>query len=258
MRQLFSDSSDVSVVLTSCGRLDLLKTTVASFLQFNTYPIKQFILIEDSGNQACIDSVPEDVRENFDFIINAERKGQIASIDLAYSRVDTPYIFHCEDDWEFYRAGFIEDSKTVLESAPEILQVWLRSYYHDIKVHSPYHYLSDHRVVDGVRFDRVGSEKPDWQGFSFNPGLRRKADYEDIGSYGSFHSEKQISLHYANQGKWAAILENDAVAHIGFGSHVEDPREKKKQKRKKGRQYQKQAIFLLIAIAFGFWLGGQF
>jgi len=28
--------------------------------------------------------------------------GQIKSIDKAYSMVDTEYIFHCEDDWEFY------------------------------------------------------------------------------------------------------------------------------------------------------------
>ncbi|MCQ5167817.1 hypothetical protein NE645_17870, partial [Roseburia hominis] len=35
----------------------------------------------------------------------------------------TAYIFHCEDDWEFYRPGFVEDSRAILENKPEILQV---------------------------------------------------------------------------------------------------------------------------------------
>ena len=32
--------NQVTVVLTSCGRADLLKKTIETFLQFNTYPIK--------------------------------------------------------------------------------------------------------------------------------------------------------------------------------------------------------------------------
>ena len=34
----------------------------------------------------------------------------IKSIDSVYSTIDTEYIFHCEDDWEFYDSSFIEKS----------------------------------------------------------------------------------------------------------------------------------------------------
>lgn len=36
----------VSVVLTSCGRPDLLIRTLDSFFRFNTYPVSQFIVVE--------------------------------------------------------------------------------------------------------------------------------------------------------------------------------------------------------------------
>ena len=37
----------VTVVITSCGRLDLLDKTLSSFMEFNTYPIEKFIIIDD-------------------------------------------------------------------------------------------------------------------------------------------------------------------------------------------------------------------
>jgi hypothetical protein len=39
---------EVTLVITSCNRIDLLKKTIASFERFNTYPIKKAIIIEDS------------------------------------------------------------------------------------------------------------------------------------------------------------------------------------------------------------------
>jgi hypothetical protein len=35
------------VVLTSCGRQNLLSITLDSFLQYNTFPIREFIILED-------------------------------------------------------------------------------------------------------------------------------------------------------------------------------------------------------------------
>jgi hypothetical protein len=34
--------------------------------------------------------------------------------------------FTCENDWLFYKRGFIEDSIKVLESQPKVLQAWIR------------------------------------------------------------------------------------------------------------------------------------
>ena len=40
----------VTVVITSCNRLDFLQETVRSFLEFNTYPISEYIIVDDSGD----------------------------------------------------------------------------------------------------------------------------------------------------------------------------------------------------------------
>tara|TARA_B100000795_G_C22449033_1_gene304905 strand:+ start:89 stop:466 length:378 start_codon:yes stop_codon:yes gene_type:complete len=61
-------------------------------------------------------------------IFNDNNIGQIASIDKAYSFVETPYIFHLEDDWEFYNSGFIEESLNILNIDRNILMVSIRAH----------------------------------------------------------------------------------------------------------------------------------
>ena len=78
-------------------------------------------------------------------------------IDLAYSNVDTEWIFHCEDDWEFYREGFVEDSMALLEANPEALQVWLRCLAHDLSILSPFVYVDERLLLYGLSFFRLMS-----------------------------------------------------------------------------------------------------
>lgn len=175
---VFSENSDITLVVTSCGRFDLLKRTLETFDHFNTAPIRHVLITEDSGDarvQACI---PEHWHPHTRFIINNPKLGQMRSVDAAYSLIETSWVFHCEDDWDFYRPHFIEESMTLLEHDPQALQVWLRSYNHDLRIHSPYVYLNEREVFEGIPFYKLGSHKPEWQGFSFNPGLRRLADYQ--------------------------------------------------------------------------------
>ena len=116
---IFSKDSDVTVVVTSCGRFDLLKQTLASFDTFNSMPIRQVVITEDSGSKAVEQCIPEHWRPHTRFIINMPKLGQMLSIDAAYALVETRWIFHCEDDWAFYRPGFIEDSMALLEADPQ-------------------------------------------------------------------------------------------------------------------------------------------
>lgn len=232
---IFSLKSDVTLVVTSCGRFDLLARTLASFDEFNTAPIREVIITEDSGSEQVYAAIPEHWRAHALVFVNVPKLGQLASIDLAYSQVKTPFIFHCEDDWAFYRPGFVEDSRRILDSDPLIMQVWLRSYAHDIQVHSPYHYLGARAHIGGVACYPVLSEKPEWQGFSFNPGLRRLADYQLLAPYSGKSGEKFLSTTYAERGFSAMILEADAVLHTGFGAHIEVSQERQRKKRRSKR-----------------------
>jgi GT2 family glycosyltransferase len=117
--------SQVSVVITACGRPDLLRKTIESFLLSNTYPIAQWIITEDSG----IPGINKDVQNtypDFTWIETTGRTGQIASIDRAYALVKTPYVFHLEEDWESYKSGVIEESIQILESNDQISAVMCR------------------------------------------------------------------------------------------------------------------------------------
>lgn len=252
---IFSEESDVTIVITSCGRFDLLKRTLASLDKFNTYPIKKVLITEDAGDAAVYEQIPSEWLPYTQVFINQPKLGQLASIDLAYSKVDTKWIFHCEDDWEFYRPGFIEDSIKLLTDDQQALQVWLRSAAHDLAVHSPYVYYGEREKVEDILFYKVKSEKVDWQGFSFNPGLRRKADYEQHAPYAQFSGEKDLSRLYAGENRHALILENDAVLHTGFGAHVVVNEEKEKKNRRKKREKIKNVVFLTVGVLVGLLLG---
>ncbi|MEI9805488.1 MAG: glycosyltransferase [Pseudolabrys sp.] len=155
-------TEQITLVLTSCGRLNLLQQTLQSFVKFNTYPIAQAIIIEDSGKLDLRASLGMELPFPVKIIQNETNLGQIKSIDVAYAQVETPYIFHCEDDWEFFKPGFIEASLDILEQDPKVICVWLRAYDdtndHPIErlAHGRYNYMA-------LNYDRL------WHGFTFNP-----------------------------------------------------------------------------------------
>jgi Glycosyl transferase family 2 len=224
LKMKFDNNSEITIVITSCERFDLLTDTLRSLDENNTCPVKEVILIEDSGNEGVRDCIPK--HWSCQLLINNPKLGQIKSIDLAYSRVSTPYIFHCEDDWMFYRKGFMEDSLKVLNADENILQVWLRDFSKDIGRCYPFHAISKPETVDGITYFKLESFHSTWKGFSFNPGLRRKSDYEKVGSYfcnkPSGDTEGELSKLYFGWGMFAAVLEQSAVRHIGWGRHVND------------------------------------
>ena len=250
--KMFNSESDLTVVLTSCNRLDLLKTTLSSFFSCNTYPISEFIIIEDSGKileKDILVCIPEQFQESVRIMINEVPLGQLASIDRAYSEIKTKYVFHCEDDWLFYRVGFIEDSMKVLENDHNILSVWLRDIHHDLipnsngKMH-----LKEMQTIENVNYFMYHYENEVGNGcFSLNPGLRYYEHYPD-GGYASIarnkakHIEVIMSEFYGSKGLYSVLLECSAVKHIGENLHVPDPFLLKSVRRRKFTI----ALFLLV------------
>ena len=250
----FSQESNITLVVTSCGRLDLLKRTLESFDRFNTAPVREVFITEDAGDEGVRAVIPAHWKDHCTFFVNRPKLGQLASIDLAYEQVKTPYIFHCEDDWEFYRPGFVEDSRTILELRPEILQVWLRNYVYDLQVHSPYIRLGAREVIGGVPCYPLISDKPEWQSFSLNPGLRRLKEYRLCAPFAGHGGEKALSQRYAELNLTAVTLEGDAVLHTGFGLHVETPAERQRKARRSRREQIKLVLVLLLGVCIGWFI----
>ncbi len=226
--ETFADNSDVTVVITSCKRQDLLERTIDSFLRCNTYPVARFIITEDGATPGINDKLKQKYAAlPILWIEDSQRRGQLACIDDAYARVQTKYIFHCEDDWEFYDKGFIEKSRIILENCPGVMQVWLRAEF-DTNGHplDADEYVASNGA-ETFEFRRVSygyqNNGNTWYGFSFNPGLRRFADYKLVGDYARCKSEVGVSYAYKSRLFSAVILSGMGfVRHIGDERHMFD------------------------------------
>lgn len=208
-----------SVVITSCGRFDLLRMTLNSLLPNLDIPPAKIVITEDSGDET-VNEVVADFPGNFEVLINDTKLGQIASIDRAYQAITTPYIFHCEDDWEFYRSGFLAESARLLSLYPDVSMIALRS-RDDL---NPLMRSVPTEISDGIDFFFYDpSRHPEYFSYCFNPGLRRLADYKRIAPFARHGHEPDISYAFKKAGFRMAGLENPAVRHIGWDRHVDDP-----------------------------------
>lgn len=208
-----------SVVITSCGRFDLLQHTIKSLKTNLDQPPDAWVIVEDSGDERVRDAVAA-VGIDAHIILNRPQLGQIKAIDKAYADVTTPYVFHCEDDWEFYRSGFIAESFAVLEACPDVSIVLLRPREEQNKLvrNAPT------ETVAGVQlFFQDPSLHPEYFSYAFNPGLRRMSDYRRVGPFTPIGYEPDVSYAFKKAGFRMVNLENAAVRHIGDGRHINDP-----------------------------------
>jgi hypothetical protein len=217
--------SEVSVCVTSYKRRDYLDQCLLTFLNLNKYPIKKFIVIEDDPDADMsyfIDKYPK-----ITFIINDEKLGQIRSIDKAYSMIDTKYIYHIEDDYVFAgNKNFMFDSIEILEERQDIHQIWCR-HKHDHMAENAHSFnkLFEDQILL-TQFSKIPyrmvsvPNTGNWCGFSFNTGLRRKIDYDNLfpegySKYLDSDSELGVLTEY-HCNLWA-MKNNYRAAHLKKG-----------------------------------------
>lgn len=234
--------NNVTLVLTSCGRMDLLEKTLDSFFKFNTYPIERFLITEDSEDPAIFAQCNELNKKYgnvLEFIFNEKRLGQSKSIDKAYDTVTTKYVFHCEEDWEFYKSGFIEDSIRVLSGSPKILQAWIRPKNDRIlnKISEKIFEINGMKIravlpasfsTGDVNEDGTPMFVKNYMGFSWNPGLKRISDYRLlVNGYTGMVREHLIDHWYRDNGYLVVSLskkdDDGYVKHIGWDRRAGDP-----------------------------------
>ena len=217
-----------TVALTSCGRFDLLERTLRSILARLDGPLESILISEDSGDRGIYDLLEQfksDHAPPIYAVVNDPPIGQIASIDNLYNFVETDWVFHCEDDWEFFRAGFIEESFSLLSEDGRLSMVALRDQSeYGVVVFGP-----EQISATGIRYC-VADDRPRSQnhmcGLHLNPGLRRMSDYRMVGPYAELAAvprEVTVSEAYRDQGLRVGLLREPAVRHIGDGRHVRDP-----------------------------------
>lgn len=209
-------NQEVTLFITSCGRPELLKRTLESFVKFNTYPIKEAILCEDSGIPNIVDFVTTILPFPVLFCYNQKRIGQMKTIEKYTQLIKTPYVFHLEDDYEFFDSGFIELSFKIMDSDPKISQVLLEDEQHGyfkVDIGNPlcYKILTDNPL-------RVEANNGDGalNIFSWRPSLKRIEIQKLRMPYELWDDEYTIELEINKRGYYAVITKNVKNGITGF------------------------------------------
>jgi len=196
----------VCLFMTACGRPDLLEICLKSFVKYNTYPIEQVIICEDCGIKGIDDFVYDILPyPNIKIIYNEKRLYQMKSIENGLQHITCPFVFHLEEDWEFYDSGFIEKSIEILKKNNMVTSVWLHNFY---DIHARYNFSfskvenNDYYIVIGNPPDRTGNGYFSWQ-----PGLRR-VEIEKYGApYPDKFDEGSLNNIFRDMGMYAAMTD---------------------------------------------------
>jgi len=213
-------NQEVTLFITSCGRPELLKRTLESFVKFNTYPIKEAILCEDSGIPNIVDFVTTILPVPVLFCYNQKRIGQMKTIEKYTKLIQTPYVFHLEDDYEFFDSGFIELSFKIMDSDPKISQVLLEDEQHGyfkVDIGNPLCYKI---LTDNPQITHVNNGDGALNIFSWRPSLKRIEIQKLRMPYELWDDEYTIELEINKRGYYAVVTKNVKNGRPGFCTHI--------------------------------------
>jgi hypothetical protein len=213
-------NKEVTLFITSCGRPQLLKKTLVSFVRNNTYPIKEAIICEDSGIKGIIDFVKDILPYPIIFCYNEVRIGQMKTIEKYTPLIKTEYVFHLEDDYEFVDSGFIELSFQILDSDSKISQVLLEDEQHtypkiDIGNNLCYKVMTN-------KPDEINANNGDGAltVFSWRPSLKRIEIQKLRMPYQLWDDEYTIQLQVNKLGYYSVVTKNEKNGRKGFCTHI--------------------------------------
>lgn len=227
----------ITFSITTCKRLSLFEKTMNSFLNCCQD-------IEKIDNWICIDdNSDENDRERmrrlypfFTFIFKTEKdKGHSDSMNRILKNVTTPYLFHMEDDWQFFsKDNYISKCFSVLNSSENIAQCLVNRGYAETEKDINIAVGDALHTIDGVRYciheqavteDQknkllsVHGDKPNcwyWPHFSLRPGMWKLNNVKSIGKFSdtAAHFEMDFGNRYAKK-YVSAFLDNISCLHIG-------------------------------------------
>ena len=227
----------VTFTITTCKRYDLFEKSINSFLNccLDTHLISKWICVDDNSNE--IDR--KKMREKYPFfqffMKGIQEKGHPLSMNIIRDNVNTPYIFHMEDDWLFFnKKNYISECLEVLSSNPNIKQCLLNKNYSEIPennisggiFNTTYsglrYYTHEYCETDDHKnnFVKKYGSSPNcsyWPHFSFRPSLFYTSIFKTIGSFDikANNFEMDYAYRYTRLGYISSFLESINCIHIG-------------------------------------------
>lgn len=221
----------ITIWITSCWRYKLLKKTIISLWKNINLSEYKKIITEDSTKKSHIKKIIKENKNWFlkwwDLIYTSWSKQQWA-LEKLYKNINTPYIFHCEDDWFFKKVdfNFFDISINLLEKNKNIWIVQLRDFKKDwwLKLldkeeNERYNELfSNEKIVENnLEFIYFRNDEK-WdlcKGFSYNPWMRRTEEMKKIMFwYENYVDEFAIWTRFKNLWLRWVNLKNWIIIHI--------------------------------------------
>ena len=134
--------------------------------------------------------------------------------------IKTPYVFHLEDDYEFFDSGFIELSFRILDSDTKISQVLLEDEQHSyskVDINNPLCY----KVMTN-KPNEINANNGDGPltVFSWRPSLKRIEIQKLRMPYQPWDDEYTIQLKVNKIGMYSVITKNIKDGKKGFCTHI--------------------------------------
>lgn len=235
---------DTTIVITSCGRIWLLRRTIKSLATYIHLDRYTKIITEDTTDP---DLIAQMQAGKFDFLswwkiiytgdssITDPFASHYQALESLYTHITTSYVFHCEDDRIFdwsYEWDLLEDSKEILEQDPSIGIVL----YRDYTQRTSYNILQSQSIIYDERFTGEAkqyknhryqilknrthdpySEVAAYNGFTLNPGLRRTVQMQKI-MFGDARTvdEKKMWERYLNTWLQSICITPGICRHYGW------------------------------------------
>lgn len=202
--------SDVTAFFLSCDRLNLLSQTMQSFLDTVNEKTKM-VIMDDSGNKDVFEKLKEQYGESCDIVCFPENRSQWYCLDFMPSYCYTRYIMYIEDDWKFLKSGYMQLSKTILESNREIGII-------DISDRRFEEYGSLGESTELFIWKKPWRLSPQhlyWIGWCGSPNLKRREDLIYLGRIEKDYAEWQIDRKFYLMGLKSVYLKDRYCTHIG-------------------------------------------
>jgi glycosyl transferase family 25 len=228
----------VTFSVTSCKRLDLFTQTINSFITCCTdwHLIDRWICVDD--NSSADDRIAiQKMYPFFEFYMKSvEEKGHPQSMNIIRDMVNTPYLFHIEDDWCFFsKRNYISDCLDVLSHGENVMQCLVNKNYAETErdvcilggdpkisnggIRYFVHVTADTEEEKAAFVEKYGSGlcQNYWPHYSFRPSLINTRILRELGSYNEkiSHFEMEYAYRYIDRGWKSAFLEGIYCIHIG-------------------------------------------
>lgn len=228
----------VTLTITSCKRLDLFEKTVNSFVNCceDINLIDRWICVDDNSSPEDRNRM-ETMYPFFEFYLKTPaEKGHPQSMNIIRKLVETPYIFHMEDDWMFFcKRNYITDLMDVIGQNWRLMQCLVNKNYGETSTDIGIVGGEFGRTDKGIRYythemvtteeskikwhakNGVGFNCNYWPHFSFRPSLFRTRIFHELGEFNETvsHFEMDYAGRYVNKGWQSAFLESVYCLHIG-------------------------------------------